>query len=135
MVQPEPALSRPVLQAWTLLLLRVGPAYGYELIKRLDQRGFRVSGPRLYRLLRELEPSGLVRSEWANGATGPERRVYRLTRKGSRQLHDDGDILQRQCESLQLFFTDYADVLATRGKGQRAAARRSVDEPRATSTT
>lgn len=59
--RPEPALPRHALQAWTPLLLCSGPAYGYELIKRLDNRGFRVSGPRLYRLLRELEPSGLVR--------------------------------------------------------------------------
>ncbi len=128
--RPEPGLARHALQAWTLLLLRLGPAYGYELIKRLDQRGFRVSGPRLYRLLRDLERGGLVRSDWApSSGVGPDRRVYRLTRKGTRQLHDDADVLQRDCESLQRFFTDYADALATRGSNQRTAARRSADQP------
>lgn len=45
--RPEPALPRHALQAWTLLLLCSGPAYGYELIKRLDNRGFRLRPPAL----------------------------------------------------------------------------------------
>ncbi len=64
--------------------------------------------PRLYRLLRELEQSRLVRSNWANSTSGPERRVYRLTRKGARQLEADAQALNRLFEALQRFFEHYA---------------------------
>ncbi len=70
------SLSREALEAWTLLLLRGQPAHGYELSKRLGERGFHRLGPRIYRPLRELERSDVVRSEWAEGPSGPERRVY-----------------------------------------------------------
>ncbi len=134
--QAEPALRRHALQAWTLLLLHQGPACGYQLIKRLEERGWRTSAPRLYRLLHELEQRGLVRSDWApSSRAGPERRVYTLTSKGSRQLHHDALILQRHCESLQRFFTDYADAQAMPSSQQPAAAQTSADQARAATTT
>jgi len=95
------------LQAWTLVLLRREPAHGYDLLRRLDWPGDGL-GPRLYRLLRELEQSGLVRSDWAQSADGPERRVYRITTKGARQLTRDAQALRRLSSSLQRSFEHYA---------------------------
>jgi len=63
-------LPRTALQAWTLELLRHEPGHGYDLLRRLDWPKDEL-GPRLYRLLRELEDSGLVRSDWADNADGP----------------------------------------------------------------
>ncbi len=45
-----------------------------------------VDSANLYRLLRRLEQEGLVTSTWTEGEYGPQRRQYRLTREGCRQL-------------------------------------------------
>jgi len=103
---PETHLTRNALQAWTLLLLRREPGHGYDLLRRLDWPGDGL-GPRLYRLLRGLEQSGLVRSDWAESADGPERRVYRLTNKGARQLTHDAQALHQLSQTLQRFFEHY----------------------------
>ncbi|MDQ6749912.1 MAG: helix-turn-helix transcriptional regulator [Actinomycetota bacterium] len=113
--RPETPMSREALEAWTLLLLRGRPAHGYELCQRLVEQGFHRSGPRVYRLLRELERHDLVCSEWIDGAAGPERRIYTLTIKGDHQLHADADSLQRRCETLRLFLEHYAEALDRRG--------------------
>lgn len=106
----EAGLPRNALQAWTLLLLRHEPGHGYDLLRRLDWPGADRAGPRLYRLLRDLEQEGMVRSVWTEGADGPERRVYRLTRKGARQLTRDAQGLHRLSETLERFFEDYAQA-------------------------
>lgn len=106
----ETSLPRNALQAWTLLLLRHEPGHGYDLLRRLDWPGADSAGPRLYRLLRDLEQEGLVRSDWKEGADGPARRVYRLTRKGARQLSHDAQGLYRLSETLERFFEDYVEA-------------------------
>lgn len=117
-------LPRTALQAWTLELLRHEPGHGYDLLRRLDWPKDEL-GPRLYRLLRELEDSGLVRSDWADNADGPERRVYQLTAKGGRQLRDDAQKLHRLSQSLQRFFEHYAeDPGFSSGSARSSTARR-----------
>ncbi len=133
LVRPEVSLTREALEAWTLLLLRGQPAYGYELCKSLAERGFHASGPRVYRLLRDLDRGGLVRSDWApSSAVGPNRRIYTLTRKGTRQLHHGADILHRRCETLRLFLEHYAQTPDPQGrdKPHRRAAATNPDHPR-----
>lgn len=100
-------LPRNALQAWTLLLLRSEPAHGYDLLRRMAWPGAEVAGPRLYRLLRDLEQERLVHSDWADSAGGPERRVYRLTSKGARELKDEAQLLHQLLEALQVFFKHY----------------------------
>jgi len=111
----DACLPRHALRAWTLLLLRRQPGHGYDLLRRLDWPALDGAGPRLYRLLRELEQTGLVRSDWAGSTEGPERRVYKLTRNGARQLKRDAQDLQRLFETLQCFFADYADAAGQSG--------------------
>jgi DNA-binding PadR family transcriptional regulator len=119
------SLPANALQAWALLLLRRRPAHGYELGKRLHQAGVHVSGDRLYRLLREFEQRGLVRSDWVGGGPGPERRVYRLTRKGSRQLRDEVQALRPLFDALGDFFEQYAHAS---GSGQVKTAKPSATQ-------
>lgn len=98
------------LRPWTLVLLRLAPCHGYELNERLRRAAF----PELdYRFLRALEDEGLVRSSWApGGAAGPDRRVYRLTSKGTKQLRKDAEALRQTAETLGAFFEYYDQVLA-----------------------
>ena len=68
---------------------RHGPIHGYALIKALADN---VGGPdiirtgTLYPLLNELERDGLVRSTWAPGEAGPQRKEYELTAMGRQAL-------------------------------------------------
>lgn len=101
-------LDRTLLRPWVLLLLRDRPGHGYDLIERLRSLDLPdADGPALYRLLKELEDGGLVRSSWAPSGTGPSRRVYRVTGKGTRQLHRDAEDLRTLSADLRRFARGY----------------------------
>ena len=85
------AASRPdkdLLTAWMLLLLDEGVGYGYKLRRELEAHGLVVDAGAMYRRLRQLEQDGIVQSRWQRSSSGPQRRAYRLTRKG-RGVRDD----------------------------------------------
>lgn len=72
-----------------LYLIKLRPSYGYQLMEDISNLPF--PGPipdsaAVYRMLRELEKGGLVRSEWEHGETGPSKRVYHLTAQGEARL-------------------------------------------------
>ncbi len=109
----HPAFLKSFVRPGTLFSLQSGPAHGYELRKRLRARGF---GELDYRFLRTLEREGVVRSSWEKGGgDGPERRVYRLTSKGIRQLREDADAIGQVVAALARFIGDYHEVAARLG--------------------
>ena len=72
-----------------LSLLAKEPMYGHQIMQALELASagfFQVSEgtlyPALYRMVRE----GHIRSRWVKIASGQERKVYSLTRKGERRL-------------------------------------------------
>src|SRR3954469_80151 len=86
---PPQVLPKNFLRPCLLLLLREHPAHGYDLLERLRPLGFSREDPRrLYRALRALECDGLVRSVWEKSTSGPDRRMYELTRAGMEVLHE-----------------------------------------------
>ena len=85
-----------MLTPWILLLSLEQPAHGYELLRRLDtvgparpeERGRYPDSGAVYRILRNLEKDGLVRSTWEDApGRGPERRIYELTLSGLSLIH------------------------------------------------
>jgi PadR family transcriptional regulator, regulatory protein PadR len=80
------------LETMAMAMLEQGPAHGFDILKRLDQAGngtLQLKEGSLYPALYRLEESGLIRSVWEPaqaGRRGPRRRVYSLTRKGTREL-------------------------------------------------
>ncbi len=106
----HPAFLKSFVRPGTLLSLQSGPAHGYELRERLRARGF---GELDYRRLRTLEREGVVRSNWEKGSgDGPERRVYRLTSKGTRQLRKDADAIGEVVAALARLIGEYREVAA-----------------------
>lgn len=74
------------------VLARAGePMYGYQIAKRLEERGDGVLEGKqsaLYPVLRNLSAAGLLDSEVEPSVTGPPRRYYRITELGRRVLQD-----------------------------------------------
>ena len=109
--QPVHVLPKNFLRPCLLLLLREQPAHGYDLIERLRPLGFNRDDPgRLYRALRSLENDGLVRSVWEDSSSGPERRIYQLTREGMETLHASVAALRQAHELLGGFVSRYAQL-------------------------
>lgn len=114
------ALPKNFLRPCLLLLLRERPAHGYELLEQLRAFGFTRDDPgRLYRALRALEDEGLVHSAWEKSQSGPDRRIYQLTRAGGEALHGHAKVLVAVAETLEAFLARYEEFVAV---GQTAAA-------------
>ncbi len=108
-----PALPKSFLRPCLLLLLREQPAHGYELLERLGPLGFAGDDPGgLYRALRALESDGLVHSAWEPSRSGPDRRIYELTRAGMEELHRRSKSLVRARATLDVFLSRYAEFVA-----------------------
>jgi PadR family transcriptional regulator PadR len=71
-----------------LAFLNKEDLHGYGLLEKLDQLGLGSINPSvIYRILRDYEEVGLVRSDWDKESTqGPPRRVYALTEAGKAAL-------------------------------------------------
>ena len=82
------------LETMALAVLERGDAHGFEILRRLDEAGcgaLRLKEGSLYPALYRLEKAGLIQSAWDKSTEerrGPRRRIYRLTRKGTRRLSE-----------------------------------------------
>lgn len=80
------------LETLVLSALESGEAHGLEIVKRVEAGGsgaLTLKEGSLYPALYRLEQAGLVKGKWegeSSGRRGARRRLYRLTRKGRRQL-------------------------------------------------
>ena len=75
------------LDALILAVVAAGPIHGYSIIEELKLRsGGALALPEgtVYPALHRLEGAGMLSSSWSDGAR--RRRIYRLTRRGSREL-------------------------------------------------
>ena len=105
---PPRATPKNFLVAWLLVLLRRSHLHGYEIMKELhDEFGIACDHGALYRTLRQLEASELIRSHWVTADLGPARRVYELTDAGHEALVAWSDALGGYRASLEKFFHLY----------------------------
>jgi PadR family transcriptional regulator PadR len=94
---------RGQLEFAVLATLREGPLHGYAIIRALRERSggeFDVLEGTLYPALHRLEEARLVKSRWAT-ASGRQRRVYELTKKGRRALADQESEWRRFARALE----------------------------------
>lgn len=85
--QRQTALLRGVLDLCLLAVMDEGPAYGYEMTKRLRGRGLAIVGEgSIYPLLGRLERDGLVETYRAASNGGPPRKYYRPSSAGQLAL-------------------------------------------------
>lgn len=62
--------------------------YGYEIHKILESQGIKIEISRLYRLLNEMLKANLFSSRWEKSSSGPNKRVYKLDRKGLKKREE-----------------------------------------------
>jgi PadR family transcriptional regulator PadR len=81
--QRRTELLRGVLDLCLLAVMHEEPAYGYEMTKRLRDRGLAIVGEgSIYPLLGRLERDGLVETYRAASNGGPPRKYYRPSSTG-----------------------------------------------------
>jgi DNA-binding PadR family transcriptional regulator len=96
-----------------LLELLREPSWGYDLIKRLGEYGFRraIREPAVvYKVLRSLEDAGSIESRWSTQESGPARRYYEITPQGREVLHDRAYYLNRYRERIDRLIRDYIAI-------------------------
>lgn len=125
--RPQQGKRERYMQPSILLGLYARPSYGYELIQNIQKFGF-VEGQAppgmIYRHLHQLEGDGLVFSEWDTEASGPAKRMYRLTDEGKETLALWADYMDKQARTLSAFVDQYRSI---REEGKEDPARSSED--------
>lgn len=93
-----------------LLLLKLnGRSTGYDLTSQLQHHALTdaaIEKGAVYRVLRQLEKNGNVKSEWETGRAGPARRLYRLTPAGEQHLDEWAAVLDHLSRSMKRFARD-----------------------------
>lgn len=77
------------LRRGTLILLVLSqlkePMYGYDLVKKLNEKAIPIDANTLYPLMRRLESQGMLTSRWDTGEAKP-RKYYQITQDGTAVL-------------------------------------------------
>jgi PadR family transcriptional regulator PadR len=80
-------LLKGVLDMCLLAVIAEEPSYGYEMIRKLADRGLSLgSEGTIYPVLSRLQKGGLVEGYLVESAEGPARKYYRVTGDGSAAL-------------------------------------------------
>lgn len=92
--------ERGWIQFLILRILYEKPTYGYELIEALEEKSHgrhKLETGSIYTLLRRMEQRGLLESEWERSeTTGPEHRVYKVTKSGTEALRSGLEAIIRR---------------------------------------
>jgi DNA-binding PadR family transcriptional regulator len=110
---PTRSVGRNIIEPFLLLELLGAPSYGYDLIRRMAERGFRRATAEpavVYKVLRSLEDSGAIHSTWSPQESGPARRYYEITEEGRTRLRQRVGYLRRYVERLERLLADYATL-------------------------
>lgn len=98
-----------------LAALDASPAHGYAIIQEIRRRSggaFDLPEGTIYPVLHRLEEAGLLASRWVEHAGERKRRVYSLTRKGTRSLTGHRDQWQRFADAIGNFVGNPAHVVS-----------------------
>ena len=80
-------LLKGVLDMCLLAVIAEEPSYGYEMVRKLEERGLALVGEgSIYPLLSRLQRQGLVQSYSVESPGGPPRKYYKIAAAGRRRL-------------------------------------------------
>lgn len=101
-------MKTPQLKDAILRLAGKREFYGYEMHKELEQKKIRIGIGRLYSILSEMKEEGLLKDRWEKSQSGPERRIYRIDKKGESEREK---ILMEAIRTVHEFYTEYLQDL------------------------
>jgi PadR family transcriptional regulator PadR len=82
-------LLKGVLDMCLLSIIGEEPSYGYEMVRKLHDRGLQLASEgSIYPLLSRLEKGGLIDGYLVQSHEGPARKYYRITGQGKAALAD-----------------------------------------------
>lgn len=80
-------LLKGVLDMCLLALINEESCYGYEMVRKMQQRGLElVSEGSIYPLLSRLEKAGYIEGYLVSSREGPKRKYYRILPTGQEKL-------------------------------------------------
>ncbi len=101
-------MKKRELKRSIIRMIRSGDMYGYEIQRLLASQGEKLQLSYLYKTLKEMSQEGILRSQLQPGEEGPQRRQYRLTAKGQKEL---GKIFGEATELVHDFYEEYVASL------------------------
>ena len=81
--------ERSWIQFLILRILYETPTYGYQLLNDIEERSsgcHKLEPGSIYTVLRRMEDKGLLVSTWEKINSGPDRRIYTVTKMGTEVL-------------------------------------------------
>lgn len=106
---------RPAL----LFMLSRDDAHGYSLLDGLSEFGFdpdRVDPSLIYRILREMEEAGWVKSYLGEESLGPQRRIYQILPDGQAHLVEMINNLRRRKDEIDRLLRAYEQGIDNKDK-------------------
>ena len=85
------AIRKGLLEFLILKIISADKVYVADMLERLSVTEFTTQEGTLYPLLSKMRRDGLVDYEWQESGTGPPRKYYKLTDKGTSQLAELND--------------------------------------------
>ena len=85
------AIRKGLLEFLILRIIASDKVYVADILKRLSDTDFATQEGTLYPLLSKMRRDGLVDYEWQESGSGPPRKYYQLTAKGTSQLAELND--------------------------------------------
>lgn len=98
------------LEACILTSLQEEETYGYSLLDNLIECELLHESTNIsiiYRALRSMEKSGLVKSKWVESDQGPRKRLYEITSKGKEELDSLIQILKHRRRCIDQVINNY----------------------------
>lgn len=93
-----------------LLLKKMQPIHGYELLDKLVDFEINSDSGALYRTLRRLEDEEMVISTWETHGAGPAKRIYEITPLGEKLLKDWIAKFRKTKRTLDTFISEYKEI-------------------------
>lgn len=101
----EKHLQRGAATTLVLLVLRDAPSYGYQIVQEIRARSaaaFDFPEGTIYPILYGLESEGSIKGEWKPGVGDRQRKVYRLTAQGRKELERRIDAWQKYASGMKV---------------------------------
>ena len=101
-------LRKGLLEAAVLSIVSAHEVYAADILERLSLTDFRTGEGTLYPLLSRMKREGLLEYTWAESASGPPRKYYKLTADGTARLVDSKKYLANLAKTLKTLGGNHA---------------------------